>query len=353
MERNTQSYVGETIISTKKIWANIKAFWWICLVTLALAAGVVAFSTYRSYQANKAVEAKDSYIGSAVLYLSSTNDKDARAYAAILRSQSTIQAVNQALAEAGMEAYSTATDSFMIQSQSDSTAYGLTILSIGQERTAVLLDTVIEQVLLTASEVMEVKAELLSEGLVKPCIWYADGSYRTLASADQRQVSLSLADFVTWKKLMIVSAGAFLGLAAIFVAILFDNKVRSSEELQAVLEIPCFGEVGGRKKNEQEKTWFMLQTQFLHHKGTLALVTAGKDDKLAALGAEIADKLQCTVQTGDKAVTCVDAMKMCAQCDGVILAVRADKDTMPQIRTLAEQMKVAQIPLKGYILNRE
>ena len=77
MERNMQSQLGETIISTKKIWANIKAFWWICLVTLALAAGVVAFSTYRSYQANKAVETKDSYVGSAVLYLSSTNDKDA------------------------------------------------------------------------------------------------------------------------------------------------------------------------------------------------------------------------------------------------------------------------------------
>ena len=46
-------------------------------------------------------------------------------------------------------------------------------------------------------------------------------------------------------------------------------------------------------------------------------------------------------------------MKLCAESDGVILAVRADKDTMPQIRMLAEQMKVAQIPLKGYILNRE
>lgn len=353
MERNTQSYVGETIISTKKIWANIKAFWWICLVTLALAAGVVAFSTYRSYQANKAVETKDSYIGSAVLYLSSTNDKDARAYAAILKSQATIQAVNDALEKAGMKAYSSATDSFSIQSQSDSTAFGLTILSIGQERTALLLEVVIEQVLSTASDVMGVKAELLSEGVVKPCVWYADGSFRTLASPDQRVVHLSLSDFVTWKKLMIVCAGAFLGVAAIFVAILFDNKVRSSEELQAVLEIPYFGEVGGRKAGEQEKTWFMLQTQFLHHTGTLALITAGKDDKLSMLGAQIGEKLECKVQTGDRAAMCVDAMKMCAQSAGVILAVRADRDTMPQIRTLAEQMKVAQIPLKGYILNRE
>jgi len=345
--------MGETIISTKKIWMNIKAFWWICLVTLALAAGVVAFSTYRSYQANKAVESKDSYIGSAVLYLSSANDKDARAYAAILKSQSTLQAVNDALEAAGLKPYSTSTDSFMIQSQSDSTAYGLTILSIGEERTTILLNEVIEQVLSTASNVMEVKAELLSDGVVKPCIWYADGSYRTLSSVDQRVVKLSLSDFVTWKKLMIVCAGAFLGVAAIFVAILFDNKVRSSEELQAVLEIPYFGEVGSHKKNEQEKTWFMLQTQFLHHNGTLTLVTAGKDEKLKALGAQIADKLQCSVQTGDRAATCVDAMKICAQSEGVILAVRADRDTMPQIRALAEQMKVAQIPLKGYILNRE
>lgn len=350
MDRNLQSQMGETIISTKKIWANIKAFWWICLITLVLAAGVVAVSTYRGYQANQVVETKDSYVGSAVLYLSSTNDKDARAYAAILRSQATIQAVNNALEAAGMDPYTAGKDSFAIQSQSDSTAFGLTILSIGQERTQVLLDEVIRQVLMTASEVMGVKAELLSEGVVKPCIWYADGSFKTIANVDQRKVTLSLADFITWKKLMIVCAGAFMGVAAIFVAILFDNKVRSSEELQAVLDVPYFGELGSRKKDVQDKTWFMLQTHFLAGESKIMLTTAGKEDRLKALGVEMAEKLQASVMTGDQAMTSVDTMRTCAECDSVILAVRVDRDNMNQIRVLVQQMQVAQIHLAGYVL---
>lgn len=354
MERRDQSCMSETIISTKKIWANIKAFWWICLVTFLLAAVVVGMSTYRSYQANKAAEGKDSYIGSAVLYLSSENEKDARAYAAVLTSQSTIEVLNQALSDAGMEAYAAGRDSLAIRSQSDSTAFGLTVLAIGEERTKILLDTVIDQVLKTASEVMGVKAELLSAGTVKPCLWYADGSFKTLSDPSQRVVTLSLSDFLTWKKMMILFTGLFLGVAAIFAAVLLDNKIRSQEELRAVTDAPFFGEWNKKDKVARERVLFLIQNHFLNRAGnSVALISAEGNSQLTEAAEELSHGLNIPVHTAAQEAVSVETMKMCAESDGVILAVRADRDRLNQIRVILDSLQVAGIPLLGYMLMKE
>ena len=244
----------ENIISFKKIVANIKSFWWLCVLCVLAAIMLVSIDTISTYRSNVAAAQKDSYVGSATIYLKSDNEKDDRAYGALLSSTYVTDRINEYLAEAGFDEYSTSTDSIRIQSMSDSTAYGITVLSIGESRTETIGRGFIAALESLASDEMQVQVSLLSELQVKPCIWYTDGSFTTVGDVSQRVVTLSLRDFITWRKMMVVAAGFFLGIALIFIAVIFDEKIRSEEELSSLFPGVYFGCVSDKEELENLRT---------------------------------------------------------------------------------------------------
>jgi capsular polysaccharide biosynthesis protein len=356
MEKRNQETVGETVISMEKIIANIKAFWWICLITVALSAAFVGYQTVKTFRVNQSAQYKDSYVGSAVLYLSSENDKDMRAYAAILSSTDTKERLTEALEAAGMTEFSSSTDKLSIASQSDSTAFGLTVLSIGQERTRILLDQVTQIVLEQAAQVMGVEADIISSGVVNPCLWYTDGSFRTLSDESQRIVTLSASDFLSWKKIIIVCAGAFLGIAAIFVAILFDDKVRSSAELEKALELPYLGQWKGKNQGETAELMFALKGYLSapdlgdNQKGVVLLSLKEQPD-MAELRQACEEALQRPVAAGRKNGEDLTILETARESAGVILVVSLNHDKLNEIKTLKNQLQVAQIPVLGSMVD--
>ena len=344
----------ETIISIKKITANIKRYWWLCLLATAAAAGLVAFTTWRTYTANKTAEAKDSYIGSATLYLSSENERDNAAYGAILQSPDTIAQIDALLDGAGQAPYSSETDKISIQSMSDSTAYGITVLSIGEERTRLIGQAVIDIVLEQASDVMQVETGQLASLTVSPCLWYPDGTFTIVDTPQQRVVTLSASDFLSWRKLVVVCAGFFVGAACIFAAILFDDKIRDEEEVRAVCgDLPVLGPVrlaGGKADELPEAVVREYLTKESIEKGVL----------LFAGGAKAAAETETRLEkwTGGRVRGAQDlygpdfSPDKLKEYDGTFLAMRMNKNTMKELRKAQEMLKLLHVRVLALLLIR-
>ena len=58
----------ETPISVKKIWVNVKKFWWVCALTMAATVGLVAVSTWKEYQRDRIAAQRDTYQADSMIF---------------------------------------------------------------------------------------------------------------------------------------------------------------------------------------------------------------------------------------------------------------------------------------------
>ena len=68
-QTSTKEWKGEMLISTRKIWCNIKKYWLLGAVVIAACAAMVVLMTVREYRADLAAASLETYQGEALVYI--------------------------------------------------------------------------------------------------------------------------------------------------------------------------------------------------------------------------------------------------------------------------------------------
>ena len=341
---------AENIITPWKILANLKSFWWFCLIPLVLCGLLVYKDTMSTYAANQAAAQKDTYIASALIFYPTEVEADGLGNMVIFKSKNTIEKVNEIMVEKGYAPYDEGTD--LLDVGHTMASYGLTLVGEGEERMLVMAQAFAESMLLVIEEATGISGHIVDDAMVAPCMIDASGTIRIYEEASERQVSLSIRDFLTWKRLMVLCAGVFLGLALIFVAILFDQKIRCREELEAFCELPCLG-VTGAKKEKDKKLILSLIDAMCEDKQIkkLMLVSVSKEKMLADLARSMKTEAETyDVLTCEQAEKNAEAMNHCRMSDAVVLTVRKNVDSVVSVKRALANLEMIQADVLGYIM---
>ena len=73
-QKTTREWKGEMLVSTRKIWCNIKKYWILGAAVLVICAVLVGLLTFREYRADLASAAMDTYQGQALVYIDSGDE---------------------------------------------------------------------------------------------------------------------------------------------------------------------------------------------------------------------------------------------------------------------------------------
>ena len=147
----------------------------------------------------------------------------------VLGSQQILDKINQALEAVGQPAFDSGNETLSIDWQGN--CFPITVLTEGEERTRLVSETATEELLHWAEEHLGKDGQIVNETSIYTCIELSNGSVVTYPLGTQRSVSLSVSSFLGWKKLMIICAGIFCGVAGIFVLLIFDTKLRTKKEV--------------------------------------------------------------------------------------------------------------------------
>ncbi len=348
---NKEKQMAENIITPRKILANLKHFWWFCIIPLVLCGFLVYKDTMSTYRANQMAAQKDMYIASALVYYPTEDEEIGKGNMVIFKSKNTLEKVNEIMIAKGYAPFDEEND--MLELGHTMASYGLTLIGEGEERMLCMGQAFAESMLAVIQESTGVSGYIIDHATVAPCMIDASGNTIIYDNVSQKQVSLSLRDFLTWKKMMILCAGVFLGLALIFVAILFDKKVRSREELEAFSQIPCMGVIG-RKKEKDRKLFLSLVSAMCETSGVskLMLVSVTKEPLLAGL----ADEMKAYAREGLQVEYCehmtssAEAADQCYQSDAVVLTIRKDVDNMDGVKRALSNLAMINAKVLGYIM---
>ncbi len=348
MDNKEQQMMG-TLITPAKIWANIKNFWWFCLIPLLLCSVLVYRDTMAMYRINQAAAQKDTYAASALMYYPTADEASGRGSIEILKSGTTVKRVNQILAEQGYELFDSGVD--YLDVGHNMASYTMTLVGVGKDRMLCMAEAFTSSMLEVIEEATGVAGCLVGEVSILPCMVDASGAIRVYQDVSERQVSLSLGDFLTWKNLLVLCAGVFLGLALIFAAILFDDKIRSREELESVCQISCLGIVGTKKEKDKKLVVSLIRTMCEKQQVGKLMVTAVSAEPMLGILAE-AVKGQDTrdVITCEQAATSAETIELCRDCDAVVLTVRKNKDKATVVKRAIVNLETIEVPVIGYIL---
>ncbi len=341
---------AENIITPWKILANLKSFWWFCLIPLVLCGILVYRDTMSTYAVNQAAAQKDTYIASALIFYPTEIEADGLGNMVIFKSKNTIEKVNEIMVEKGYEPFDEDYD--LLDVGHTMASYGLTLVGEGEERMRVMAQAFAESMLVVIEEATGIPGHIVDAATVAPCMIDATGNIRIYEDVSQRQVSLSIRDFLTWKRLMVLCAGVFFGLALIFVVILFDQKIRCREELEAFCELPCLGVTGGRKQKDKKLIVSLVNAMCEDQQvKKMMLVSVSKEKLLADLAMTFTEESKAyTVLTCEHAEKEAEAMKQCRQSDAVVLTVRKNVDSVVSVKRALANLEMIQANVLGYIM---
>ena len=347
---NKENHTGENVITVQKIWENMKRFWWFCAIPVILCLIMVYQGTMQTYRTNQAAAAKDTYIASALVYYPTPDEETGKGNMVIFQSSSTMEKVNQILEENNYSPFDENTDSLELGHTMGS--YGITLIGEGEERMLCMGQAFAESMLDVMEEATGVRGYIVDSAYVEPCMIDASGNTIIYSDISQKQVTLSLSNFVTWRNMMIICAGIFLGMALIFVAILFDKKIRSREEMEELCSFPCIGAM--KKKNGMGKELCISLILAMCDEGKinqLTLVSASTENQLNGLAAQLSaeSKGNLRVECGENAVDSVDTLNKCRGSQGVVFTVRKNKDDVNSIRRIQRNMEMLQAQVLGYV----
>lgn len=343
--------MAENIITPRKILANLRYFWWFCIIPLVLCGFLVYRDTMSTYRANQIAAQKDMYIASALVYYPTEDEEIGKGNMVIFKSKNTLEKVNEIMTSKGYAPFDDGKDKLELGHTMAS--YGLTLIGEGEERMLCMGQAFAESMLAVIQESTGIAGYIVDHATIAPCMIDASGNTIIYDNVSQKQVSLSLRDFLTWKKMMILCAGVFLGLALIFVAILFDKKIRSREELEAFCQIPCMGIVG--RKKEKDKKLFLSLTGAMckeHEVSKLMLVSVTKEALLSKLADELKVcagetlQVECCEGMSDSA----EAANRCYQSDAVVLTVHKDVDNVDGVKRALSNLAMINAKVLGYIM---
>lgn len=345
-----QNWSGVSIISTQKIWYNIKHLWWICLIFFIGYGSLLGINVWKTYQSDLQAVKQDTWQASIQIYYPHETEEEAEAFMILGESNRVIGALNELLEEAEYPLFGEGIcDSISIQRVGSS--FGTTVIAEGQERSRFIAQKFGEIMVESAEEVMGKHGGLMGDAAAVPCVVRTNGATVVFERLEEKTIRFSLGDFLSWKKMMLLFATVLLGAAVIFVVILFDRKIRAREEAEAAFSLPCIAVI--KKKEKDSAALFAAITAALcHNQGIrkLMLTAPGKNDKLTDLK-KMAEKAEgIAVETSQEALTSAGTVEACAQADGVILVIRLNQDRLTQTGQAITNLELVSSHLLGYIL---
>ena len=173
METKNRSWSGETMISTQKIWQNIKRFWWVFVICLAAYGAITGKDIINTMRADQIALSRDTYQASTLLYFPHRDNEEGLAFVVLCESEMVVNAVNERLEANGYAAYGDG-DIFDINWVGNS--FGLTLTGEGRERMLCMAQAFGESILKSALDVMEKEGSILNEASVLPCVLRSTGA---------------------------------------------------------------------------------------------------------------------------------------------------------------------------------
>ncbi len=335
---------SENLISTRKIWQNIRKYWWICILCVLAYGALVAVDVWRAYQSDVQAAVRDTYQASGMVYYPHSDEEEGRFFVTLCTTERVVDRVNEALTANGYSEYG-ADDSIEVNWIGNT--FGLTLIGEGEERMACMMDSFLHFLLEEAQEVAGKEGSILNETSVRPCLVKSNGSVIVYEDASQRQATLSLGDIITWRRAMIAAAAFFAGALIIFVLIIFDEKIRTKEEIEDMLTAPCLGVL--RTKNDQEV--FRALTEGLCRKqniGALTFITwKGTEclqEKLAKMGEAFSYEILEDI-CGNP-----EMMRKATAADHLVLAIRLNQDKKSALKQVLEDLELIGNDILGYLL---
>lgn len=338
----------ETPISVKKIWVNVKNFWWVCALALLVTMGLVAVSAWKEYQRDRIAAQRDTYQANSMIFFPVDSEMEATTLMTVLTSQQIVSQIDAQLAAQGWETTDGNRDKISAIWQGN--CFPITVISEGEARTRLISETATEALLAWLQEHLGGRGQIVNQTEVYTCIERASGQVETYPLGTPRDAGLTLKSFLGWKKLMIVCAGVLCGAAVIFVLMIFDTKLRTKKEAASVCPYPFLGTVG-KNAGEEGKAVYTMACRHRTLGGTNLLYAAYSHSDLFVQAAQIAEG------TGDCAVQAViwekerlEQLKDQTEYGGAVLFICLNRDTVDQIEMVAQDIKNLQIPMIGYVV---
>lgn len=341
---------GVTVISTQKIWHNVKHLWWICLLFFAAYGSLLGMNVWKAYQEDQQAIQQDTYQASIQIYYPHETSEEAEAFIILGESNRVLSALNESLIKRGYKPYGSGTGD-KISIQRIGSSFGTTLIAEGEERSQYMAQRFGEIMVESGKEVMGKQGGLMGDALTVPCVLRSNGTTMVFDTVEDKVISFSVMDFVSWKKIMVLGATVLLGGAVIFVVILFDKKVRAREELEEVLNLPCIAEI--KKKKQESRALFVAITQALCHKCQIHELVVASPEKSDILP-ELQQMLTCvndlTVTVKESTLESADTVQVCGKADGVILVVHLNHDRLDRVSQSVTNLKLVSADVLGYIL---
>ncbi len=358
-QKTTREWKGEMLISTRKIWCNIKKYWLLGAAVLLACAAVVGLMTFREYRADLASAAMDTFQGQALVYIDSGDEDYSDAYSALLYSERIREQVNEALLENGYEEFNKNLDTANVDMSGTSMCYRVIVRSNGLERTRFLAQVYTRLLLSEAEEIMGLRGEIIDEPVMTTYMTKANGSVEIFELDEPRAVTLSAGSFLSWNKIMIMGAGFFLWCVFVAVKVFYDCTIRSREEMDQISPVPCFCEV---KKNDRE-SWQLLAVLLdaaarQAGKTSVLLLSPGQgkglEESRGSLEAALAErKSSVKLETAGRAAVSAPALDQASEAGMVYLFVTEDEDNADETDRAFVNLSVTGAALEGYVIQKK
>ena len=315
----------ENMISVRKIWKNIKKYWWICVLFLLAYGLTVAKNVWSAYQADVRAAQQDTYQASGMVYYPHADEEEGKFFVALCTTERVVDRVNGELLQNGFDKYGSEGDSIEVHWIGNT--FGLTLLGEGQERMSCMMDAFLRCWLEEAQAVSGKEGSVLNDTSVRPCVVKENGSVVVYEDPSQRQAGISLGDIITWRRLMIAAAAFFAGVLVIFVLIVFDERIRTKEEIEEWMSAPCLGIL------------HICHVAFVTWRGKRSL-----EETLRLLS------IQAEYEVLENVSKTPEAMKRVVEEDCIILGIYLNQDKRSDVKQTLEELGILGSNILGYLL---
>ncbi len=354
-QTSTKEWKGEMLISTRKIWCNIKKYWLLGAVVIAACAAMVVLMTVREYRADLAAASLETYQGEALVYIDSADEDYSDAYTALLYSERIRTQVNDALLANGFEKFNKKLDTANVDMKGTSMCYRVIVRSIGLERTQFLARTYTELLVKEAKDIMGLKGKIIDEPVMTTYLTKTNGGVEIFELDEPKKVAVSLGSFLSWKKIMIMGAGFFLWCAFVMVKVFYDTTLRSREEIDQVSVVPFFCEVKKGKQDSYELLAALLDGVSGRTENGRILLAApkagrGLADVFEGIKKALADRhSRVELSMAEGLVDSAEALDRAKEAGAVFLFVMLDQDSAEDTHQAFANLSVVGAGLYGYI----
>lgn len=290
----------------------------------------------------------------------------------LLQSNKVIKQINKELDKVGYKIYDGVTESIYLEIQPNSRFYKLNVKGTNINRIKEIANISTKILLKDSAEILAVDtSQQIDEANVYYCKKEMKNGIETIVEhriSNEKEIDkrillnnkskLTLSNFITIKKIVMVILSALIGLGIIFIIIVNDKKIRNRDEFERYFKVPFLGEL---KKKNNKGMYDVLATTIIEkckrEKIKSILITTPSDNienddkvikKLATLCDENKTDINVIASTG--ILTNTNAIKLLNNIEGIIIVIHANYDELDKIDYAINQIYTLNENLIGYII---